>query len=112
MTAPKPPTQRDRVLARLRAAGSRGVTPDDFLLPHVIDDGKPILRLAARVHELVEAGEPIQTRREPNGVTRYVLEHRAPPPPAPARKPTPAVPSNADGTVEQTSIFDVLADAA
>jgi hypothetical protein len=98
------PTQRDRVLGRLRAAGEAGVSPEDFLLPGVVDGGKPILRLAARIHELVEDGLKIETRRCPNGVTRYAL---ADPPPVPA--PVAAIP--ADGTA-QASIFDLLNAAA
>lgn len=103
----KSPTQRERVLERLIAVGPRGVSPEDFLLPDVCDHGKPILRLAARVHELVEAGEDIKTTRDRNGVTRYVLA-TAPPPPPPA--PKSAEPTTDDPAFQQ-SIFDVL-DAA
>jgi hypothetical protein len=70
MTAP---TQNARVLAALWKAGPAGVTTADFLAPAVIDGGKPIVRLPARVNDLREAGHVIVTHREPNHTARYVL---------------------------------------
>lgn len=49
-------TQRTRVLRALEHAGSRGITSVDFQLPDVIDGGAPILRVAARIEELVDDG--------------------------------------------------------
>jgi hypothetical protein len=45
-------TQRTRVLAALRHAGTKGITAVDFLAPNVIDGGPPILGFAARISEL------------------------------------------------------------
>ena len=45
-------SQKARVLAALRSRGARGITQVDFLAPNVIDGGRPITRVAPRIHEL------------------------------------------------------------
>lgn len=60
-------TQKDRILQALRLAGQTGIRPEDFLLPDVIDGGKPILRVAARVQDLRKEGHRINT--DTSGVT-------------------------------------------
>ncbi len=47
-------TQTDRVLAAARSY--RGCCALDFQLPNVVDGGAPILRVAARIHDLEEQG--------------------------------------------------------
>lgn len=67
-------SQNGRVLAALR----RGpVNPRDFDLPNVIDDGPPILRLAARVGVLRERGHQITSAKQPNGTATYTLIREA-----------------------------------
>lgn len=66
-------TQRQRVLAALEDAGASGVSPVDFLGPHVIDGGAPILRVAPRVEELRKQGYRISSYRQPDSTVRYVL---------------------------------------
>ena len=66
-------TQRDRVLRALRATGERGIAAPDFLLPGVIDEGKPIVRLPSRIHELREDGFVIHSRGTRNQCAVYVL---------------------------------------
>ncbi len=73
------PSQKMRVLAALRAAGTRGLTQVDFL-PPVIDGGPPAGRLASRIDELRTAGHCIQTVRQKNGTAQYVLHELAPQP--------------------------------
>lgn len=70
-------TQTQRVLRALRALGDHGVTSVDFL-PPTVDGGPPILRVAARIHELREDGFVIQTRRG-STVDKYVLIGQAQP---------------------------------
>jgi hypothetical protein len=65
--------QRARVLAALRSRGARGVSAPDFLLPDIIDGGKPITRLAARMLELREDGHEIQVIGENHGCAVYRL---------------------------------------
>lgn len=72
-------SQRSRVLALLEARGPRGVTPIDFAAPNIADDGKPIMRVAARIGELREDGLEIVTLAGPSGVARYVLIETATP---------------------------------
>lgn len=48
--------QQRRVLHAARKAGPRGVCQVDFLAPSVIDGGKPITRLPARIGELQKDG--------------------------------------------------------
>jgi hypothetical protein len=50
-------TQRERVLRALRRAGATGLTQADWLRQPTPDGGRPITRLAARVHELREEHE-------------------------------------------------------
>jgi hypothetical protein len=45
-------TQRERVLRALKQRRDIGITQADFSLPDVIDGGKPIPRVAARIDEL------------------------------------------------------------
>lgn len=52
-------TQAERVLAALRAHPDRGICAVDFLRFPTVDGGPPITRLAARIGELRDAGEPI-----------------------------------------------------
>lgn len=47
---PRKPTQMDRVL--LASRSYRGVCQADLLGPDVVDGGKPITRLAARIEDL------------------------------------------------------------
>jgi hypothetical protein len=54
-------TQKQRVMAALEKAGAAGISPEDFLLPNVIDGGKPILRLPARINDLRNDGLSIDT---------------------------------------------------
>lgn len=72
----RPATQRARVLAALRATPA-GVNETAFAAPAVLDGGKPILRVAARVFELRSAGHEIRTELERNGTATYRL--RIPP---------------------------------
>lgn len=79
-------TQADRVLAALRRAGDRGILATAFSPPNVVDHGKPIYRVAARVLELRACGFEIETIREPSErVARYRLHTTG----------TPAQPSGA-----------------
>ena len=67
-------TQTERVL---RALQSGPVFAADFSPPHVIDGGKPIFRVAARVGDLRKAGHDIKTRIARNGCAIYQLVHSA-----------------------------------
>ena len=78
-TSGKPPTQQERVLAALTAAGPAGICQADFLLPSVIDGHRPIQRVAPRIEELRGMGHRIDTLRDPNGCGRYVLTQLAVP---------------------------------
>jgi hypothetical protein len=66
-------TQKQRVLDQLRAH-PEGVNETAFAAPWVIDGGKPIQRVAARVFELRQEGFQIRTRRLANGTATYILE--------------------------------------
>jgi len=70
-------TQKQRILAQLKAAGGRGVSPTDFLAPDVCDGGKPILRVAARILDLKNEGHSIDCQTEA-GTAVYVLRGLAP----------------------------------
>jgi len=70
-------TQKQRILAQLKAAGGRGVSPTDFLAPNVCDGGSPILRVAARILDLKNEGHSIDCQTEA-GVAVYVLRSSAP----------------------------------
>ena len=70
-------TQKQRILKALESAGSRGVSPVDFLAPDVCDGGKPILRVAARILDLKNEGYQIDCQTEA-GVAVYVLRGSAP----------------------------------
>ena len=65
-------TQKERILRMLNQRGGLGVTPVDFQGPDVIDGGKPILRLAARVGDLRDDGYVIRTFKK-GQVAKYVL---------------------------------------
>lgn len=67
-----PQTQVERVVAALRKH-PRGITQVDFDLPHVCDGGKPIKRVAARIHDFCEKGGEVARTIEPNGLARYRL---------------------------------------
>jgi Helix-turn-helix domain len=62
-------TQRDRVL---RALEHGPVSTTDFVHAPT-DGGKPILRLAARIHDLQCAGYRIRSERRLNGTCTYFL---------------------------------------
>jgi hypothetical protein len=62
-------TQADRVLRRLHYGP---ISPYDFLQP-VVDGGKPILRVAARVQDLRDRGYHISTTTAANGTAVYEL---------------------------------------
>lgn len=70
-------TQRERVLAYLRACGERGGDPTAFLLPNVVDGGKPILNWGARILELRQAGHQIEAAGRRNGCVVMVLTRDA-----------------------------------
>jgi hypothetical protein len=84
-------TQTDRVLAALTRAGATGITQVDFTPPVVVDGGKPILRVGARIHELREAGFNIQNHGTRNQCAVYVLADR---PVAPNGRPDPQLSPN------------------
>lgn len=75
MSAPARSQKTTDIVRVLRALAryQRGITPIDFSAPHVIDGGKPMMRLGARICDLRNAGAPIRTDREPNRVARYRL---------------------------------------
>lgn len=69
-------TQTERVLAALRAAGSRGITQSMFTPPeggHVIDGQGRITRVAARVRDLRDEGYVIVKGPRRGGFDTYVL---------------------------------------
>lgn len=66
----KRPTQVQRIERVLAERGYFNET--EFAAPNVLDGGKPIQRVAARIFELRKAGEDIATRRESNGTATYV----------------------------------------
>jgi len=88
-------TQKDRVLAALIARQDRGITPVDFAAPDVIDNGKPIMRVAARIHDLRQDGIPILEAREPNGTARYTLNDFPPASFRPGGEPPAQAPGGA-----------------
>jgi hypothetical protein len=61
-----PLTQCQRVERALDEAGANGITQVDFLLPDVIDGGKPITRVGARIYDL----------RKKRGLAIVELGHR------------------------------------
>jgi hypothetical protein len=68
------PTQLERLVALLRAAGDGGLTQLEVL---DLRNERPILALSQRIGDLRRAGYPIESRRErtPGGanIARYVL---------------------------------------
>lgn len=67
-------SQKERVRRALVKAGPRGVTASDFAAPHPIDNGKPIMRVAARIHELNDEGWPSVQLGERDSCGIYVLK--------------------------------------
>ena len=63
----------ERVLELARKRGRAGVHQTDFDAGRVVDGGKPIRRLAARVDELKNQGHWFTTRRNRDRTTTYVL---------------------------------------
>jgi hypothetical protein len=77
-------SQNARVLQLLQARGEDGIRPTDFLAPSVVDGGKPILRLPARIDELRKEGVGITTVS-----VRPVAHYRLTSLPEPERRLTP-----------------------
>jgi hypothetical protein len=67
----------ERVLELARRRGRHGVHQSDFDAGRVVDGGRPIRRLAARVDELKNRGHGFTTRRHRDRTTTYVLVHDA-----------------------------------
>lgn len=67
-------TQRERILAALRAAGRRGITQVDFLRFPTVDGGPPVTRVAARVQELRDEGLDIVSSGTRDRCAVYVLK--------------------------------------
>lgn len=64
------PSQTDRIAAALKAHPN-GITQADWTGPHTIDNGPPILRLAARILDLKAKGFPIVDAGERQGCKVY-----------------------------------------
>lgn len=69
-------SQQDRVLAALRRAGRFGITQVDFSLPDVVDGGKPITRVAARIKDLRDVGHIIAKRGTRSRCAVYILKRQ------------------------------------
>jgi hypothetical protein len=100
-------TQTARVLAALRSRGAHGITAADFAAGRVIDGQKPIMRVAARILELRQAGHRIEVIGERDGgcyVYRLVHDTQDNPPP----RPTPHEPGGSlfTGHQPRLAIFD------
>jgi hypothetical protein len=67
------PSQRQRVIRLLLDRGPRGISQRDFLLPGVVDGGKPIARLASRIDELRQEGADIVAGGWRSSFRIYVL---------------------------------------
>jgi hypothetical protein len=109
-------SQRARVLAALRSRGAHGVCSVDFLLPDIVDGGKPITRLAARMLELREDGHEIQVIGDRHGCAVYRLMRDAQDQPRPNPMPTEvpegfAIPEN-ERTRPRSAIFGWDEEAA
>lgn len=102
-------TQRQRVLRALRRH-PEGLTQVDWLLPHVVDGGHPITRLAARVKDLRDEGHEIEVQGERYGCAVYVIPQPAPVPVPPPESPQlePAEPTLFDAQ-PRNAIIDVEA---
>lgn len=83
-------SQCDRVLALLRSRGGDGLNTAELQEAPIVDGGAPILRLAARVHQLQERGIAITSRREQNGTATYTLTEEG--------FPTGRIPPRTDGS--------------
>lgn len=101
-------TQRDRI----RDALHRGpVSPIDFLRHPTVDGGPPILRVAARVHELRQDGHQITETRAQDGTAVYTLAAPHIPggkeaPPHGASPPSAPLPRAEQATAGEPSLFD------
>ena len=71
-------TQKQRVLRALERQQGLGVKTTDFDAGQVIDGGKPIRRLAARIGELRDEGYTIRSTTR-NGICTYTLIPRTEP---------------------------------
>ncbi len=65
-------SQTERVLAALKAVGSRGITAYDFAIAPP-DGGRRIMRLGARILDLKEASHRIETAGRRDGHVAYRL---------------------------------------
>jgi hypothetical protein len=98
-------SQKQRVLRALRERRGVGITRVDFLAPDVIDGGKPIINIPARIKELTDDGYPVKVvgRREECVIYALRYEVVEAPPPAPDRDE----PDQASGEV--VGLFDHVA---
>lgn len=87
-------SQRARLLAMLRAAGSLGLTAAD-LASAPPDEGAPILRFSARILELRRDGHQIVTVGERDRCRVFRLVRREEPRPVVEAAPVPADASRA-----------------
>lgn len=69
----KRPSQRDKILAALRAAGSRGLSTSEMLRCGGF-------RYSSRLRELRQQNHVITSEPVGNGCFKYVLHHEAPDP--------------------------------
>jgi hypothetical protein len=105
----RPPTQNERLLKLLRAAGGRGLCQVELDRPG--DGLGPIRRAASRVHELRQAGFRIEARGRRHGMAVYVLlgERQTGPSVAPGPAPPAA---EADTEAPDATLFDAGVGAA
>ena len=100
-------SQNDRVLKALRQAGDTGLSASDFDGSRpVIDGGRQIKRLAARIGELRSAGHQISsvtTRSGGASYSRYVLRYEQA-----ARQVSPARGTGAGSVLDVVTDFDEL----
>lgn len=84
-------TDKQRVLRLALARGDKGLTQVDFMLPNVVDDAKPITRLAARIKDLRDEGIEFVDGGRRNGMKVYILDRnslaKASLPPGPQASP-------------------------
>lgn len=72
-------SQTARVLAVLRQRGPYGTDQTEWLSPHVVDDGWPITRLAARINDLRQQGHTILVNGTRHGCAIYLIAEGAAP---------------------------------
>jgi hypothetical protein len=84
------PTQTDRVIKAARSF--RGVCQADFFAGSVVDGGKPITRLAARIFDAEQQGHAFEIigRRQGFKVYRLLDVERDTAPPVPPGKTAPS----------------------